>query len=149
MFDFRKQRLYVISTIPSKIDPGIKVLKNKNGIKCTFDLGTPSFTPKKGVPYVVFGVNPGAVVRPVTEVIDYDAFGNDEALDYATELSYSKFDELMTNTEDYVNKRRVTVDDLPYWITVMKNLITRDTELNVEFVGYIYYFDNTYKFVKV
>lgn len=149
MFNFRKQQLYVISTIPSKMDPGIKVLKNKNGIKCTFDLGAPSFVPKKGVPYVVFRACPEAVVRPITEVMDYDVFGNEEALDYATELNYSTFNKLMSDTEEYVSKNRITTDELPDWIMVMKNLITRDTELSVEFIGYIYYFDNIYKFVKV
>lgn len=149
MFNFKKQRLYIISTIPSKVDPKISILKCKMGLKCTFDLNNPSFVPKEGVPYAVFIADPGTIVRVAAEAVDYDSYEGTDAFDYASILGYSPFEKLMDSTENYVEGNRITVDELLEWISVMRNLVTKDTEVPVSFLGYVYYFDNTFKFVEV
>lgn len=147
MFRFDKQRLYIISTIPSKSDPSIPLFKSKLGINCTFDLGNPSFVPKSGVPYAVFELKDESVVRVVTERIDYD-LEDPLILDFIESLGYMKFKVMMEKVESYVSSNMVTIDEIPDWIRILKNLITKDLELPVNFAGHIYYFGDTFKFIR-
>jgi hypothetical protein len=117
------------------------------GINCTFDLGNPSFAPKEGVPYVVFELSDDTVIRVVTERIDYDT-EDPIMLDFIESLGYLKFKVMMEKIETYVSSNLVTVDEIPNWIRVIKNLITKEVESSVNFAGYVYYFGDTFKFIR-